>query len=123
MSDLITIREYAALHGLNIETVKTRVKHNQLPVIRFGKSVMIDKNTPWAERKKTGRIPKAEKVRAEVERRLYGNDLKVKITPAYYITVEDNSGKELASDFTFLTKAEAVKIGERMKKEVEDKAI
>ena len=107
MSDLITIREYAALHGLNIETVKTRVKHNQLPVIRFGKSVMIDKNTPWAE----------------IERRLYGNDLKVKITPAYYITVEDNSGKELASDFTFLTKAEAVKIGERMKKEVEDKAI
>lgn len=47
--------------------------------------------------------------------------LHVEITRAYHIAVCDNSGKELVSDFTFLSKAEAVKIGERMKKEVEDK--
>ena len=45
--------------------------------------------------------------------------LHVEITRAYYIAVCDKSGKELVSDFTFLAKAEAEKIGERMKKEVE----
>ena len=119
MPDYVTMREYAALHGLNLETVKTRVKHNQLPVIRFGKSVMIDKSTPWEMRKKTGRKTKEEKVRAEIEKQFYKNNLKVKITHAYYVAVEDSSGKELVSDFTFLSKAEAEKIGERMKKEVE----
>ena len=47
--------------------------------------------------------------------------LKIKITRAYYVAVEDASGKELVSDFTFLTKDEAKKIGERMKQEVEGK--
>ena len=47
--------------------------------------------------------------------------LHVEITRAYYIAVCDNSGKELVSDFTFLSKAEAEVIGKRMKKEVEDR--
>lgn len=46
----------------------------------------------------------------------------VEITRAYHIAVVDKSGKEVTSDFTFLSKAEAQKIGERMKKEVEGKA-
>ena len=121
MPDLITMREYAALNNIKLETVKTRVKQNQLPVVRFGKSVMIDRNTPWVERKKTGRKTKEEKVRAEVENFMNSRNLKVKITPAYYIAIEDASGKELTSDFTFLSKAEAVKIGEKMKKEMENK--
>lgn len=119
MPDLITMREYAALNNIKLETVKTRVKQNQIPVVRFGKSVMIDRNTPWEVRKKTGRIPNAVKELSKV--RSQKSKLKIKITRAYYVAVEDNSGKEVASDFTFLTKAEAEKIGARMKSEVEGK--
>lgn len=120
MPDLITMREYAALNNIKLETVKTRVKQNQLPVVRFGKSVMIDRNTPWEVRKKTGRIPNAVKAQSKVANS-QKSKLKIKITRAYYVAVEDASGKELVSDFTFLTKDEAKKIGERMKQEVEGK--
>jgi len=117
MSDLISMKEYAALHGLSIETVKTRVKQNQIPVVRFGKSVMIDRNTPWEERKKTGRIPNAKKSEVGSQK----SKLRIKITRAYYVAIEDASGKEITSDFTFLTRKEAQKIGERMKAEVESR--
>lgn len=117
MSDLISMKEYATLHGLPLETVKTRVKQNQLPVVRFGKSVMIDRNTPWEERKKTGRIPNAKKSEVGSQK----SKLRIKITRAYYVAVVDNSGKEVVSDFTFLSKAEAEKLGARMKAEVESR--
>ena len=119
MSDLISIKEYADLHGLSIETVKTRVKHHQIPVIRFGKSVLIDRHTPWEARKKTGRPTKEAAELRKIEKLVKGKALKIKITRAYYVAVEDATGKEVASDFTFLTKAEAEKLGERMRKEVE----
>ncbi len=115
MNDLISMKEYAELHGLPVETVKTRVKHNQLPVVRFGKSVRIDKTTPWEERKKTGRIPNAEKSKVESRK----SKLKIRITRAYYISVEDSSGKEITSDFTFLNKQEAEALGRKLKAEVE----
>lgn len=115
MSDLISMKEYAALHGLSIDTVKTRVKQNQIPVVRFGKSVMIDKSTPWEERKKTGRKSKVELELAKVVSSKY----KVVIRKAYYVAIEDSSGKEITSDFTFLSKAEAEKLGAKMKKEAE----
>ena len=118
MPDYITTREYADLHNLPLETVRGRVKRNQIPYIKVGDSIMIDRNTVWEERKKTGRIPNAAKQAAEKSRK---SKLKVKIVKAYYVAVEDSSGKEIASDFTFLTKDEAKKIGERMKKEVEGK--
>ncbi len=117
MNDLISMKEYAELHGLPLETVKTRVKQNQLPVVRFGKSVRIDKTTPWEERKKTGRIPNAEKSKVESRK----SKLKIRITRAYYVAVVDNSGKEITSDFTFLSKAEAEKLGAKMKKEIESR--
>lgn len=117
MSDLISMKEYAALHGLSIDTVKTRVKQNQIPVVRFGKSVMIDKSTPWEERKKTGRKSKAELERPKVVSPKY----KVVIRKAYYVAIEDSSGKEITSDFTFLTREEAQKLGGRMKAEVESR--
>lgn len=115
MNDLISMREYAALHGLSVNTVKNRVTMNQIPVVRFGKSVMIDRNTPWEERKKTGRIPNAKKSEVQSPK----SKLKIKITRAYYVAVVDNSGKEITSDFTFLSKAEAEKLGAKMKREVE----
>lgn len=116
MPDYITTREYAALHNLNIETVKARIKRKQLPHIKFGSAVMIDRNTPWEER------PKARKPKADVEMaKANSRILHVEIQRAYYIAVVDNSGKEVESDFTFLNKDEAKKIGEKMKKEVEGK--
>lgn len=121
MADYVSMKEYAEIHGVNIETLKARVKRKQIPHIRVGKSVMIDKNTPWQERKKTGRRKKLEQALIEAEKIAKSKVLTVKITRAYYISVEDASGKELMSDFTFLDKAEAEKIGARMKKKVEDK--
>ena len=114
MADYITTKEYAALHNLNIETVKARIKRKQLPHIKFGSAVMIDRNTPWEERSKA-RKPKADVEIAKANSRI----LRVEITRAYYVAVVDNSGKEITSDFTFLSKAEAEKLGAKMKREIE----
>ena len=119
MPDFITMREYSMLNNIPIETLKARVKRNQIQYIRVGKSVMIDKNTPWEVRKKTGRIPNAVKQKSKVASRK--PKYKVTVMRAYYVSVEDASGKEVASDFTFLSKADAEKIGVKMKKEVEGK--
>ena len=116
MADYITTKEYAALHNLNIETVKARIKRKQLPHIKFGSAVMIDRNTPWEERSKA-RKPKVDVEMAKANSRI----LHVEIQRAYYVAVVDNSGKEVTSDFTFLTKAEAEKLGAKMKKEVESR--
>ena len=114
MPDYITTKEYAALHNLNIETVKARIKRKQLPHIKFGSAVMIDRNTPWEER------PKARKPKADVEMaKANSRILHVEIQRAYYVAVVDNSGKEITSDFTFLSKAEAEKLGAKMKREIE----
>lgn len=114
MPDYITTKEYAALHNLNIETVKARIKRKQLPHIKFGSAVMIDRNTPWEER------PKARKPKADVEmEKANSRILHVEIQRAYYVAVVDNSGKEITSDFTFLSKAEAEKLGAKMKREIE----
>ena len=86
MSDYITTREYAALHNLNIETVKARK-------------------------------PKADVEIAKANSRI----LHVEIQRAYYVAVVDNSGKEITSDFTFLSKAAAEKLGVKMKKEIESR--
>lgn len=116
MADYITTKEYAALHNLNIETVKARIKRKQLPHIKFGSAVMIDRNTPWEER------PKARKPKADVEiAKANSRILHVEIQRAYYVAVVDNSGKEITSDFTFLSKAEAEKLGAKMKREIEAK--
>jgi len=114
MADYITTKEYATLHNLNIETVKARIKRKQLPHIKFGSAVMIDRNTPWEER------PKARKPKADVEMaKANSRILHVEIQRAYYVAVVDNSGKEITSDFTFLSKAEAEKLGAKMKREIE----
>lgn len=114
MADYITTKAYAALHGLNIETVKARIKRKQLPHIKFGSAVMIDRNTPWEER------PKARKPKADVEiAKANSRILHVEIQRAYYVAVVDNSGKEITSDFTFLSKSEAEKLGAKMKRKIE----
>lgn len=117
VKDYITTREYADLHGLPIETVRTRVKQNKIPFIKVGDSIMIDRKTPW-ETRQVGR-PRKDAQQPKVDSR----KLKVRITRAYYVTVEDSTGKEVASDFTFLTKADAEAIGKRMKLEIENKEV
>jgi len=114
MADYITTREYADLHGINFETLRTRVKQNKIPHIKIGDSILIDRNTPW-EKRYRGR-PKVEGHKPAEEQ-----TYEVEITRAYHIAVVDSTGKEIMSDFTFLPMSEAVKIGDRMKKEVEGK--
>ena len=117
MADYITTRQYADLHGLPIETVRTWTKQKKIPFIKVGDSIMIDRNEPIpAKRKKRSRVEiETAKAVAEVDSRI----LHVEITHAYYVAVVDNSGKEITSDFTFLSKAEAEKLGAKMKREVE----
>lgn len=119
MANYITTREYADLHGLKIETVRGRVKRNQIPFIKVGDSIMIDRSTPWEERKKTGR-PSNESKKA-AKSKVGSTRYHIEITRAYHIAVCDASGKEITSDFTFLSKAEAEKLGAKIKKEVEGK--
>lgn len=115
MADYITTKEYAELNGISYEAVKTRIRYNLIPYIKVGRSNMINKNTPWVEIKKSGRPPKNAKSKVESRK----SKLKIRITRAYYISVEDSSGKEITSDFTFLSKAEAEKLGAKMKREIE----
>ena len=85
------------MHGLPLETVRTWTKNGKLAHIKIGDSIMIEKSTPLPEKRKPGRKTKEEKVRAEVENFMNSRNLKVKITPAYYIAIEDASGNILCS--------------------------
>ncbi len=80
---------------------------------------MIERSTPIPAKRKPGVKSVEEKEIAEFNRMFKSKQFKVKITRAYYISIEDGTGKEVASDFTFLTKADAEAIGKRMKSEVE----
>ena len=73
--DYITTREYADLHGLPLETVRTRVKQNKIPFIKVGNSIMIDRNTPW-EARQAGRPKK------DAAPKVDSRKLKVRITRA-----------------------------------------
>lgn len=115
MADYITTKEYAELHGVPYEAVKTRVRYNLIPHIKVGRSNMIDKNTPWVEIKKSGRPSKNSKSRVESRKPKF----KVEITRAYLVSVVDRTGKEITSDFTFCTKEDAKQLGEKLKREVE----
>lgn len=121
MANFITTRQYADRHGLPIETVRTWTKQNKIPFIKIGNSIMIEESTPIPAKRKPGVKTVQEKDLAEFNRMFKSKQLKVKVTPAYYVSVEDGTGKEVTSDFTFLSKAEAEKLGAKMKKEVESR--
>lgn len=111
MADYITPKEYAELNGISYEAVKTRIRYNLIPYIKVGRSNMVDRNTPWVEMKRG----KQKGAKVDSGKPKY----KVEITRAYYVAVVDSKGKEITSDFTFLSKAEAEKLGAKMKKKVE----
>ena len=115
MSNYITLKEYAEAIGVPFRTVQTRARQKQIPTIKIGNSVMIEKSTPW-EARRVGRLTNEEQ-----EAKLVSGKQKHKVVvqKAYYVAVVDNSGKEIKSDFTFLSKSEAEKLGAKMKREIE----
>ena len=119
MVDYITTKQYAALHSVPHETVRTWCKCNKIPFIRVGEGnravIMIDRDTPFPAKLK--KRTKEEIAIAEIKSRT----LKVNIERCYHVTIIDGNGKEVVSDFTFGTKQEAEKLGEKMKKEIEQK--
>lgn len=119
MADYITTRQYAELHGIPFETVRTWTKNGKLPTIKIGGSVMIEASAPIPAKRKPGVKTAQEKDLAEFNRMFKSKKLKVRIVPAYYVSVEDGTGKEVASDFTFCSKEDAKRLGEKLKAEVE----
>lgn len=117
MSNYITLKEYAEAVGVPFRTVQTRARQKQIPTIKVGNSVMIEKSTPW-EARKVGRLTNEEQAaKPKNDKQKH----KVVVQKVYYVAVVDNSGKEVTSDFTFLSKAEAEKLGAKMKREIEAK--
>lgn len=119
MANFITRKEYAEKHGIPLETVKTWTKCRKLATIKIGSSVLVDADAPIPAKRKPGVKSKEEKDLAEFNKIFKSKQLKVEITHAYYVSVEDGTGKEVASDFTFCGKEDAKRLGERMKSEVE----
>lgn len=119
MANFITRKEYAAKYGVPLETVKTWTKCGKLATIKIGSSVLVDADAPIPAKRKPGVKSKEEKDLAEFNKIFKSKQLKVEITHAYYVSVTDGTGKEVTSDFTFGTKQEAEKLGEKLKREVE----
>lgn len=119
MANFITRKEYAAKHGVPLETVKTWTKCGKLATIKFGTTVLVDGDAPIPAKLKPGVKTQEEKNLAEFNKTFKSKQLKVNITRAYLVSVVDGTGKEVSSDFTFGTKQEAEKLGEKLKREVE----
>lgn len=64
IGDYLTSSEYAKLHGLPLQTVRTRLKKGQLPHIKSGNRIYIKVDTPWEE-KRVGRPEKKSKVEGD----------------------------------------------------------
>ena len=118
MAKFVTRKEYAEKYGVPLETVKTWTKCGKLATVKFGTTVLVDGDTPIPARRKPGVKTVEEKELAEVSK-LREKRLSVKITRAYLVSVVDGTGKEVTSDFTFGTKQDAEKLGEKLKREVE----
>ena len=118
VAELITLQAYAELNGVPYRTVQTRARQGQIPTFRIGSAVLIEKSTPW-EARKVGKPTNAERRARESKVGSRPSKLRIKITRAYYVTVEDATGKEYASDFCFGTKEDSKRVGERLKAEVE----
>ena len=118
MAKFVTRKQYAEKYGVPFETVKTWTKCGKLATIRFGTTVLVDGDTPIPAKRKPGAKTVEEKELAEVSK-LREKRYSVKITRAYLVSVVDGTGKEITSDFTFGSKQEAEKLGEKLKREVE----
>ena len=61
IGDYLTTSEFAKLHGVPLQTVRTRVKKGQIPHIKSGNRIYIKVDTPWEEMH-AGRPEKKSKV-------------------------------------------------------------
>ena len=119
MAKFVTRKEYAEKYGVPLETVKTWTKCGKLATIKIGAAVFVDADTPIPAKRKPGVKTAQEKDLAEFNRMFKSKKLKIRIVPAYLVSVVDGTGKEVVSDFTFGSKQDAEKLGEKMKKEIE----
>ncbi len=49
VGEYLTTEEYARMKGVPVDTVRTRIRKGQIPVIRAGRSYMIKGDTPWVD--------------------------------------------------------------------------
>ena len=64
IGDYLTTSEFAKLHGVPLQTVRTRVKKGQIPHIKSGNRIYIKVDTPWEEMH-AGRPERKSKVEGE----------------------------------------------------------
>lgn len=64
IGDYLTTSEFAKLHGVPLQTVRTRVKKGQIPHIKSGNRIYIKVDTPWEEMH-AGRPEKKSKVEGD----------------------------------------------------------
>jgi excisionase family DNA binding protein len=49
VGEYLTTEEYARMKGVPVDTVRTRIRKGQIPVIRAGRSYMIKGDTEWVD--------------------------------------------------------------------------
>ena len=50
--NLITLKEYAALHGVGESTIRHRIRKEQVKTaVKFGRDWFIDKNEPYSDKR------------------------------------------------------------------------
>ncbi len=49
IDDLITLAEYAKLHGKDPSSVRQKILRGNLKAVKMGRNWMIDKNTPYED--------------------------------------------------------------------------
>jgi excisionase family DNA binding protein len=74
VGDYLTTEEFARLHNVPVETVRTRIKKGQLVTIKAGRSHLIKIDTPWEDSRmyNCGRYKKGSSgnaVKSEVEKK------------------------------------------------------
>lgn len=51
-SDLISISDYAKMHGVTAATVRQKILRGHLPATKIGSYWVVDKNTPYTDDRK-----------------------------------------------------------------------
>lgn len=47
--ELITLKEYADMHGKEVSSVRQKILRGNLPAVKMGKNWMLSKHTPYAD--------------------------------------------------------------------------
>jgi len=52
MKELISLAEYAALHGVHQDTVRQKILRGNLMAKKIGRNWVIDKNEPYVDKRR-----------------------------------------------------------------------